>query len=83
MANTDAPTGFTPRYLRGTDPQFNVYAPSGYSVASAYATDLFYGDPVKSSGTADAEGRPGVVRAAAGDTVRGVFVGIEYTDSDG
>lgn len=83
MANTDAAYGFTPRSQPGGgDPLINSRAPQGYSIASAYGTSLFRGDPVKSSGTADTVGRPGIVIAPAG-AVRGVFQGCEYTNAQG
>lgn len=82
MANTNAAYGFRPVSLHGTDPVFNVYAPDGYSIASGYGTSLFYGDPVKSSGTADTLGRPGIIIAPAG-AVAGVFGGVYYTDANG
>lgn len=47
-----------------------------YSIDAAYATKLAIGDPVKSSGTADTKGVPGIVRAAAGDALRGVILGL-------
>lgn len=80
MANQDAAYGFRPVSLHGTDPQFNVFAPQGYSIASAYGTTLNMGDPVKSSGTADAKGRPGIVIGTNGP-ILGSFGGCEYTDS--
>lgn len=48
-----------------------------YTIASAYATSVFTGDPVKlvAAGT--------VEQAAAGDELLGVFGGVEYTASDG
>ena len=87
MANVNAPSGFTPVGLNGnSDVSFNTFARKGYSIASAYATDIFLGDPVKSTGTAAADSlgvRPGIELAVAGNTVRGVFMGCEYTNSDG
>lgn len=72
MSSTAAPFG-----LR------QVYHPSGtaraseYSIAAAYTTTIFKGDPVllATDGT--------ITRAAAGNTLYGVFVGCEYTDSTG
>lgn len=73
MANANRPTGLSP-VKSGISPwngQVNIY-----SVAAAYGTAIAIGDVVKSSGTASADGYSGVVMAAAGDTVRGVVVGV-------
>lgn len=74
MPNANRPTGFVPvQYLNGA-------AWSGqariYSIAASYGTELAIGDPVISSGTADANGVPGIVLAAAAGAVRGVIVGL-------
>lgn len=47
-----------------------------YSVASGETNNIFIGDPVIISGTGDANGVPGVARAAAGDRITGVVVGF-------
>lgn len=73
MANANRPTGLSP-VKSGISPwngQVNIY-----SIAAAYGTAIAVGDVVKSSGTASADGFAGVVAAAAGDTVRGVVVGV-------
>lgn len=73
MANANRPTGLSP-VKSGISPwngQVNIY-----SVAAAYGTAIAIGDVVKSSSTASADGYSGVVMAAAGDTVRGVVVGV-------
>jgi hypothetical protein len=54
-----------------------------YSVDSSYGTALFVGDAVKSSGTADADGNPGVEQAAAGNTILGVIQGIVVQSRNG
>lgn len=74
MANANRPAGFIPsQYLNGA-------AWSGqarlYSIAAAYGTALYVGDPVISSGTADANGVPGIILGAATGALRGVIVGI-------
>ena len=74
MPNANRPTGFVPvQYLNGA-------AWSGqariYSIAASYGTELAIGDPVISSGTADANGVPGIALAAAAGAVRGVIVGL-------
>ncbi len=73
MANANRPTGLSPvRSLKSPwMGQGNIY-----SIASNYGTALAIGDPVKSSGTASPDGYAGVVLAAAGDTLRGVIVGL-------
>ena len=74
MANANRPSGFSPvQYLNGSP--WNGQARI-YSIAAAYTTALYIGDPVKSSGTADANGVPGVVLGAATGALRGVIVGL-------
>ena len=76
MANTNAPTGFTPvRYASGApySGAANVY----YCPASD-STALFIGDPVIIAGSADGDGVPTITRATAGSAGRdtGVVVGF-------
>lgn len=74
MANANRPAGFIPvQYLNGAP--WNGQARI-YSIAAAYATALYIGDPVKSSGTANADGVPGIVLGAATGALRGVIVGL-------
>jgi hypothetical protein len=74
MANANRPAGFIPvQYLNGAP--WNGQARL-YSIAAAYATALYIGDPVKSSGTANADGIPGIVLGAATGGLRGVIVGL-------
>jgi hypothetical protein len=74
MANANRPAGFMPvQYLNGSE--WNGQARL-YSIAAAYATALYIGDPVISSGTSDANGVPGVVLGAVTGALRGVIVGI-------
>ncbi|MBV5322729.1 MAG: hypothetical protein JZU60_02705 [Ilumatobacteraceae bacterium] len=74
MANANRPAGFIPvQYLNGSP--WNGQARI-YSIAAAYATALYIGDPVKSSGTANADGVPGVILGAATGALRGVIVGL-------
>lgn len=74
MANANRPSGFSPvQYLNGSP--WNGQARI-YSIAAAYATALYIGDPVKSSGTADANGVPGIVLGATTGALRGVIVGL-------
>lgn len=82
MANANRPMGLVPRYyLNGS--QWNGMART-YSIAASYATALYIGDPVISSGTADTNGVPGIA-IATGTTVssgaiRGVIVGLGKTE---
>ena len=75
MANPNRPSGFTPvQYLNGA--AWNGQA-RVYTIAANYATALYIGDPVISSGTAQAvTGIPDVTRAAGTAAVRGVIVGL-------
>jgi len=70
--------GLTPvRYKSGAP--YNGAA-NLYSVAAGETNNIFIGDPVLISGTGDAAGIPGVVRAAAGDRMTGVVVGFGQFD---
>lgn len=74
MANANRAAGLAPvQYLNGAPWSGQVRI---YSIAAAYATKLAIGDPVASSGTADASGVPGIVRAADTGAIRGVIVGL-------
>lgn len=74
MANANRPTGLSPvRSLVGEwDGHGNIYK-------VADATALAIGDPVKSTGSASADGYAEVTVALAGDTLRGVVVGVGRT----
>lgn len=77
MANANRPSGLTPvKMLTGAP-----YNGAGniYSIAAAYATALYIGDPVISSGTADSKGIQGIALAAATGPIRGVIVGLGTT----
>lgn len=77
MPNENRPTGFTPRcYLNGAP--WNGQARQ-YSIAGAYGSAVYIGDPVISSGSADAAGVPGVILAAGTGPLRGVVVGLGKT----
>jgi hypothetical protein len=86
MANNDAPRGFVPVSNAYGAPWTG--APRRYYIASGEAYDLYIGDPVALSGTGDAFGVPGIVRAtagagsSAGDGPVGVVVGFENLTSD-
>ena len=86
---SNAPFGLSPLLMNGKEPPLNVYAPSGYAIASGYSTAIRFGDLVKLSGTSNlaadsanyiAGTRPDIVKSAAGDTHAGVFGGVAYTD---
>ncbi len=84
MANTDAAYGFRPVMVKGgATPATNVYAPQGYSIASAYGSTIAYGDPVGRVGTASADGRPNIQLVSTPGTILGVFAGVHYTDANG
>lgn len=75
MANTNAPAGLVPYASRGGKPYDG--AANKYYVPASDSTALFLGDPVKLAGSADATGRYATVtRAAAGDPILGVVVGV-------
>jgi len=77
MANENRPAGFIPReYLNGTP--WNGQARL-YSIAAAYGTALYVGDPVISSSSADANGVPGIARGVGTGALRGVIVGLGKT----
>ncbi len=74
MANANKPSGLSPvRYLNGAN--WNGAA-NVYSIAASYATALYIGDPVISSGTADANGVPGIAIYGGTGAIRGVIVGL-------
>jgi len=74
MANVDAPSGFRPyKHYHG-----GVVRQNAYKIASAYNTNIFNGDAVKSTGTTKR-----VAVATAGDRMAGIFAGCRYVASDG
>lgn len=82
MANRNAPNGFEPKSRPGGELRMNNFAPAGYTIASAYNTQISKGDPVSYSGTGT-NGLPGITRAAGGGVVAGIFAGCSYTDQNG
>lgn len=75
MANGNSPFGLKPVRHRNGAP-YNG-AVNLYYVPASDSTAIFIGDAVKSAGSADATtGVPTVAQAAAGDTIRGVVVGV-------
>lgn len=77
MANANRPSGLSPvKMLTGAP--YNG-AVNVYSIAAAYDTALYIGDPVISSSTADDKGIQGITLAAATGPIRGVIVGLGTT----
>lgn len=74
MANANAPSGLSPVRHRSGAP-YNG-ATTRYYIDAGDSTAVFVGDLVKSSGSGDADGVPGVIQAAAGDSVRGVVTAV-------
>lgn len=74
MANEDRPSGLSPtQYLNGAP--WNGQARL-YNIDSGDTNAFAIGDPVKSDGTADANGVAGVTLGTAGSAVRGVIVSM-------
>ena len=74
MPNANRPTGLSPVKMV-TGAPYNGQA-TIYSIAASYTVALAIGDPVISTGTADANGVAGIALAAATGPIRGVIVGI-------
>ncbi len=73
MPNANRPTGLSP--VRSLDSPWMGQA-NVYSIAGDCNSAVAIGDPVKSSGTASSDGYAGITLAAAGETIRGVVVGL-------
>jgi hypothetical protein len=72
MALASNPYGFQPsRHRNGGE----IRLSSGYAIASGYASNIFAGDLVKSTGSSIL-GVPTIQLAVAGDTILGVFGGF-------
>lgn len=78
MANTDAPSGFSPlRHLHGGVVRYE----GGYTIASAYGSSIFAGDLVSLAATRankDIE-----LTAAGAAQIIGVFAGCQYVAANG
>lgn len=81
MSSTSAPFGFRPSFHNS-----GQMRPKAYTIASAYAANIFSGDPVKLTdngviqlGTSDGT-RSGTVDGIA---LLGIFAGCQYLDSTG
>lgn len=82
MANVDRPSGFRPvgHLVSGS---YNGQS-RAYSVAADYATALFVGDPVKLSGTSNADGIAEVELAEVNaTTIVGIIVGFDVIEPSG
>jgi hypothetical protein len=74
MANSNRASGFTPvQYLNGAPWNGQTRL---YSIIATYATALYVGDPVVSSGTADAGGIAGINIGAGTGALRGVITAL-------
>lgn len=72
---TNAPWGLKPdRYANGSP---YIGSTNKYAIASGYGTSIFTGDPVATLN----DGTIGI--GVAGSAIRGVFMGVQYTDTDG
>lgn len=81
MANANRPGGLSPvkHLITGAfNGQGNIY-----SIAAGSTSGFAIGDPVASSGTADANGVPGIVLATAGtgNAIRGIILGLGTSES--
>jgi hypothetical protein len=75
MANVNSPSGLRPvRHMTGGDIRVNEY-----SIASAYNTNLFHGDPIQMTGT----GRNVALSEVGNVDNIGVFAGCRYVNSQG
>lgn len=80
MANSSNASGLRPiRHRNGAAYQGQTRR---YYIPATDGTAVYVGDPVKSAGSADANGVPTVAQAAAGDTIRGVVVAVEAETRD-
>jgi|TARA_R110002111_G_scaffold156143_1_gene222864 hypothetical protein len=75
MANNDAAFGLRTVGKLGSSPQNG--GSTGYKLLTGTTGAIFSGDPVKMVSTG------GIAVAAAGDTLLGIFRGVQYTDSSG
>ncbi len=81
MSSTSAPFGFRPSFHNS-----GQMRPKAYTIASAYATSIFSGDPVKLTDN-------GVIQLGTSDGTRsgttdgisllGIFAGVQYLDATG
>ena len=74
MANADTPFGLKP--VKDAGSGYETGGLSMYYVPASDGTALYIGDPVVKSGSADAAGIPGAVRAVAAGPITGVVMGF-------
>jgi len=74
MSSTNAPFGLRPAFHPSGLDRAQALA---NGIASAYATDILKGQPVKLNTSGN------IVVAAAGDSFQGAFAGVEWTDTTG
>lgn len=74
MANVNAPSGFSPIQYGGSASSNQQVRT--YYIPSTDTSAYYVGDVVKTAAGGDGNGTPTVVKAASGDTVRGVIVGV-------
>src|SRR4051812_7421763 len=80
MANPDASFGFRPWKTGGGGIGGRL---NTYTLASAYGTNLFYGDTVKTTGTG-LGGKANIgISTSNTDQICGIFAGVKYTAADG
>ena len=72
MSSTSAPFGLRPAYHPS-----GILRPEVSTIATGYASNIFQFQPIKIVAAG------GIEAAAAGDRFCGVFMGVEWTDSDG
>jgi hypothetical protein len=80
MANADNPNGLKLIGTLSGGPHTAKLRP--YEHPSSDGTAVYVGDLVKQSGTANADGIPTAIQAAATDTAVGVVIGVEPKYSD-
>lgn len=74
MPNPNNPFGFRlGRHVAGGTPGRT----NPYPIASAYGTDIFYGDPVATDGAGN------IIKATNATSILGVFLGVHYIGADG
>ena len=80
MSSTNAPYGF-----RAARHPSGMVRSNPYTVASAYAANIFKGDPVRlvTAGTIELGTADGTRTGALTQDLIGVFAGCEYTDAQG
>lgn len=81
MANTNSPFGALP-VRQGNGSPWNGMT-NRYYIPAADGSAYYIGDCVISAAAGDANGVPGVAKATAGQTMRGIIVGVEVAPPNG